>query len=175
MLKETSIAAARTSQGRAALVRDAVRGHLPAMVDTSGFQVGRNSPSPTARSSSTPRCSSSSTTGRRQPRSTRRRCCRSPTINKVYVLDLAPGRSLIEHLVGQGHQVFVSWRNPDAEHGHFDFDTYAQAIAEARDAVAEITEHDAVNVMCGLLGRHHHRGRGSAIWPPRAGWARSRA
>jgi polyhydroxyalkanoate synthase len=38
-----------------------------------------------------------------------------PTINKYYVLDLAPGRSLIEFLVNEGHQVFtISWRNPDA-------------------------------------------------------------
>ena len=29
-----------------------------------------------------------------------------PTINKFYVLDLAPGRSMIEWLVGQGQQVF---------------------------------------------------------------------
>ena len=36
-----------------------------------------------------------------------------PTINKFYVVDLAPGRSLVEHLVGAGQQVFmVSWRNP---------------------------------------------------------------
>ena len=62
-----------------------------------------------------------------------------PTINKFYIVDLAPGRSLVEHLVGQGHQVFcISWRNPDAEHSHFDFDTYAQAVLEARDAAAEI-------------------------------------
>ena len=33
----------------------------------------------------------------------------------------------------------ISWRNPDAAQGHFDFDTYAQAVLEARDAVAEIT------------------------------------
>jgi hypothetical protein len=37
-----------------------------------------------------------------------------PTINKYYILDLAPGRSMIEYLTAQGQQVFVmSWRNPD--------------------------------------------------------------
>ena len=62
-----------------------------------------------------------------------------PTINKYYILDLAPGRSMVEHMLGQGLQVFaISWRNPDEAHGHFDLDTYARAVLEARDAVAEI-------------------------------------
>ena len=70
-----------------------------------------------------------------------------PTINKYYVLDLAPGRSLIEWLIQQGQQVFViSWRNPDAEQGHFDLDTYAGAVLEARDAVAAITRQPAVHL-----------------------------
>ena len=63
-----------------------------------------------------------------------------PTINKFYVLDLAPGRSMVEYLVQQGQRVFmISWRNPGDAHGHFDFDTYAAAILEARDAVAKRT------------------------------------
>jgi polyhydroxyalkanoate synthase len=70
-----------------------------------------------------------------------------PTINKFYVLDLAPGRSLVEYFVRQGQQVFViSWRNPDVEQGHFDFDTYADAVLEARDAVAQITRSKAVHI-----------------------------
>jgi polyhydroxyalkanoate synthase subunit PhaC len=70
-----------------------------------------------------------------------------PTINKYYVLDLAPGRSMVEWLVRQGQQVFViSWRNPDTEQGHFDLDTYAAAVLEARDAVAAITGQPAVHL-----------------------------
>jgi polyhydroxyalkanoate synthase len=76
-----------------------------------------------------------------------------PTINKYYILDLAPGRSLVEYLVGQGMQVFViSWRNPDEEHAHFDLDTYADAVLEARDAVATITQQPAVHLNAACSG-----------------------
>src|SRR6202000_3497179 len=48
-----------------------------------------------------------------------------PVINKHYVLDLAPGRSMVEYLVAQGQQVFmISWRNPDARNAGGDLDTY---------------------------------------------------
>ena len=63
-----------------------------------------------------------------------------PVINKFYVMDLAPGRSMAEYLVGQGLQVFmISWRNPDARHAKWDLDTYGQAILDAMDATARIT------------------------------------
>ncbi|GAB3856788.1 class II poly(R)-hydroxyalkanoic acid synthase [Nocardioides maradonensis] len=63
-----------------------------------------------------------------------------PTINKFYAVDLAPGRSLIEHSVKAGRQTFViSWRNPDARHAAWNFDTYVRAILDALDAVEEIT------------------------------------
>jgi polyhydroxyalkanoate synthase len=66
-----------------------------------------------------------------------------PTINKYYALDLAPGRSLVEYLVGQGLQVFVvSWRNPDARHADWGFDTYVQAILDALDATERICGTD---------------------------------
>jgi polyhydroxyalkanoate synthase subunit PhaC len=70
-----------------------------------------------------------------------------PTINKYYVLDLAPDRSLVEWLVRQGQQVFViSWRNPDVEQGHFDLDTYVDAVLEAREAVATISGSPGVHI-----------------------------
>ena len=76
-----------------------------------------------------------------------------PTINKYYVLDLAPGRSMIEHYVAQGQQVFaISWRNPEQAQGHFDLDTYAQAVAEARDAVAAITAQSKVHLAAACSG-----------------------
>jgi polyhydroxyalkanoate synthase subunit PhaC len=63
-----------------------------------------------------------------------------PTINKFYVMDLAPGRSLVEYLVGSGLQVFmISWRNPDARHAQWDFDVYGQAVLDAMDAAARMT------------------------------------
>ncbi|MFZ0077821.1 PHA/PHB synthase family protein [Trebonia sp.] len=74
-----------------------------------------------------------------------------PTINKFYVIDLAPGRSMAEYLVGQGQQVFmISWRNPDARQAAWDFDTYGQAVLDAMDGAARITgsERTAVLGVC---------------------------
>jgi polyhydroxyalkanoate synthase subunit PhaC len=64
-----------------------------------------------------------------------------PMINKFYITDLAPGRSMIEYLVGQGHQVFaISWRNPDRRHKDWNLDTYGGAIAEALETACTITQ-----------------------------------
>jgi poly[(R)-3-hydroxyalkanoate] polymerase subunit PhaC len=71
-----------------------------------------------------------------------------PPINKYYFLDLAPGRSFIEHAVAQGLQFFViSWRNPKKEHAGWDLDTYAQAVLDAIDAACEISGSDSVNAL----------------------------
>ncbi|HEY4240087.1 MAG TPA: alpha/beta fold hydrolase [Kofleriaceae bacterium] len=44
-------------------------------------------------------------------------------INRWYVLDLGPGRSLIEWLVGQGHEVFcIDWGTPTAEDRYLTWD-----------------------------------------------------
>ncbi len=45
-------------------------------------------------------------------------------INRHYVLDLMPGKSMVEYLVGRGHDVFViDWGTPGPEDRFLDFDT----------------------------------------------------
>ena len=62
-----------------------------------------------------------------------------PMINKFYITDLSPGRSLAEYLVSQGHQVFaLSWRNPDARHREWGLDAYGQAVADALDTARSV-------------------------------------
>src|ERR1700733_14567370 len=73
-----------------------------------------------------------------------------PMINKFYITDLAPGRSMVEYLVGQGQQVFViSWRNPDARHRSWGLDTYGSAVVQALDAVLAICEAPRASI-CAL-------------------------
>jgi polyhydroxyalkanoate synthase len=71
-----------------------------------------------------------------------------PMINKFYIADLAPGRSMIEHFVDAGQQVFtMSWRNPSAEHRGWDLDAYARSVLDALDAVQEITGAERSHVL----------------------------
>ncbi|HJP66669.1 MAG TPA: alpha/beta fold hydrolase [Actinomycetota bacterium] len=69
-------------------------------------------------------------------------------VNKYYVFDLHPGRSLVEHLVNHGVPFFmVSWRNPTEEHRGWGIDRYVEACLEAVDAATEITGSEDANVM----------------------------
>jgi len=76
-----------------------------------------------------------------------------PVINKYYVVDMAPGRSMVEYFIGQGQQVFtISWRNPSARHRDWGLDTYGQAILDALDAVQRITRVDQSHVFATCSG-----------------------
>jgi polyhydroxyalkanoate synthase len=76
-----------------------------------------------------------------------------PVINKFYIMDIAPGRSMIEHFVQQGQQVFViSWRNPQARHNDWGFDAYGGAIVEAMDAVQKIAGTDSTHLLATCSG-----------------------
>jgi polyhydroxyalkanoate synthase len=55
---------------------------------------------------------------------------------------------MIEHLVGQGQQVFcVSWRNAQPEHREWNLDTYLTAALDAIDAALEITGASDANLL----------------------------
>jgi polyhydroxyalkanoate synthase len=76
-----------------------------------------------------------------------------PTINKFYIADLAPGRSIVEHYVASGQQVFMmSWRNPDERHAEWGLDTYGQAILDAMDAVERATGSEQVSLQAFCSG-----------------------
>ncbi|MGH6925944.1 MAG: class I poly(R)-hydroxyalkanoic acid synthase, partial [Propylenella sp.] len=72
-----------------------------------------------------------------------------PWINKFYVLDLTPEKSLVGWLVGHGHTVFViSWVNPDERHADKGFEHYmTEGILAALDAIEQATGERQVNAL----------------------------
>lgn len=71
-----------------------------------------------------------------------------PQINRHYIFDLAPGRSLAEYAVAGGVQTFtVVWRNPTKSQGRWGLDDYLGASLRAVDIVRAISGSDDVNVL----------------------------
>jgi poly[(R)-3-hydroxyalkanoate] polymerase subunit PhaC len=76
-----------------------------------------------------------------------------PQINKYYILDLAPGRSLIEHAVSCGQQVFtISWRNPTAAEREWDLARYVHEAERALAVVRSIAHAPSVGVLGACAG-----------------------
>jgi polyhydroxyalkanoate synthase len=77
-----------------------------------------------------------------------------PWINKYYIMDLAPGKSLIEWAVQHGHTCFaISYRNPDATMADLGFEDYLrQGPLDAIRVVREITGAPQVNTVSLCLG-----------------------
>ena len=74
-----------------------------------------------------------------------------PWINKYYVMDLAPGRSLVQWAVDHGHTVFlISYRNPDESMRSVGMDDYLLS--------GPITALD-------VIARHHRPGEGQPAGP----------
>lgn len=77
-----------------------------------------------------------------------------PWINKYYIMDLAPQKSLVEWAVQHGHTVFmISYRNPDSSLADVTMSDYLQeGPVTALEVVREITGRDTVNVAGLCLG-----------------------
>ena len=76
-----------------------------------------------------------------------------PQINKMYINDLSPEKSIIKWQVDNGLQTFViSWRNPSKEQGVWGMDDYIASCEEALTVVSNITGSKKVNVSAGCSG-----------------------
>ena len=77
-----------------------------------------------------------------------------PWINKYYIMDLAPGRSLLEWAVKNHRTVFViSYKNPDESMRGITMDDYLhKGPLSALDVVCEVTGAEKVDVMGLCLG-----------------------
>lgn len=76
-----------------------------------------------------------------------------PQINKYYVLDLTPEKSMSRYLVDQGFQVFVvSWRNPGPEHRDWGLADYVAALVDVIGVVTAISGSEKVNISGGCSG-----------------------
>jgi polyhydroxyalkanoate synthase len=97
-----------------------------------------------------------------------------PQINKYYVWDLAPGRSLIEFLVRQGFQVMVvSWFNPTAAQAGWGLETYVAALEDAMGIAREITRSPQLHVLGACSGGITSAVLLAHLAARRADWARS--
>jgi len=76
-----------------------------------------------------------------------------PQINKMYINDLSPEKSVVKLQVDNGIQCFViSWKNPTKEEGIWGMDDYIAACLKAVDVVCEITGAAKVNVSSACSG-----------------------
>ena len=76
-----------------------------------------------------------------------------PQINKFYVFDLCPEKSLARFCLRNGQQTFiVSWRNPTKAQREWGLSTYIEALKEAVDVVTAITGSKDVNMLGACSG-----------------------
>ena len=138
-------------RGAQNMLQDMARGGMPSMVDRSQFTVGKDiAATPGAvvyrdemfellqYTPTTPKVRSIPV------------LMIPPQINRHYILDLSPGRSLVEFAVSQGLQVFmVVWRNPNSQRGDgkWGLDDYLAAEERANEVVKKITRSEKINLL----------------------------
>ena len=130
-------------------VGDLVRnGGLPAQVDTRKFAVGRNlATTPGSVVYRTPVMELIQYRPTTAQVHQRPLLIAPPQINKFYVFDLAPEKSIIQYCLNGSLQTFaISWKNPTPAESHFGIDTYVEALEEAVDVMRDITGSADVNI-----------------------------
>ncbi len=76
-----------------------------------------------------------------------------PQINKMYINDLSPEKSVVKWQLDGGIQPFmISWKNPTKSEGHWDMGDYIASCQEAVEVVCKIAGSDKVNVSAGCSG-----------------------
>jgi polyhydroxyalkanoate synthase subunit PhaC len=136
-------------QGLENLIGDVVRnGGLPAQVDTRDFAVGKNLA--TTRGSVVYRdgvmeliqyCPIGNEVHKRPL------LIAPPQINKFYVFDLVPEKSIVRLALSGGLQTFaISWKNPSSAESGFGLDTYVGAMEQAIDVMRGITGSEDINI-----------------------------
>ncbi|MBU3055132.1 class II poly(R)-hydroxyalkanoic acid synthase [Pseudomonas indica] len=76
-----------------------------------------------------------------------------PQINKFYVFDLSPEKSLARFCLRNGLQTFiVSWRNPTKAQREWGLSTYIEALKEAIDVILAITGSKDLNMLGACSG-----------------------
>lgn len=78
----------------------------------------------------------------------------TPWINKFYILDLVPKKSMIRYLLDQGLDVFItSWKNPDDSMRDCSFDDYlTEGIQSIIDVARKFTGADKVHAVGYCIG-----------------------
>jgi polyhydroxyalkanoate synthase len=78
----------------------------------------------------------------------------TPWINKYYVLDLTPQKSLVKFLTDQGYSVFItSWKNPSAELTKLAFDDYLlEGVDQAVQTARQICQSPQVHLVGYCIG-----------------------
>lgn len=77
-----------------------------------------------------------------------------PWINKFYLLDLVPRKSMVKYLLDQGYDVYItSWKNPSAEMREVSFDDYlTDGIARIIEVARSISGAQQVNAVGYCIG-----------------------
>ena len=69
-------------------------------------------------------------------------------VNRFYLGDLTPDRSLFRRLLEAGVPVFaISWRNPTREQGDWNIDTYTDGVIDAIRVIQQINRRKKVHLM----------------------------